>query len=317
MRSAAKIIGAVVLAAVLTATSIFAADQKVARTLQDVSVTIRAPGGFGESQGSGVIFTRTNKTGEVINFVLTAAHVVANLRHETEVVSADGAKRTAITFDDAQVVKVLVENGRLVGRAEFDAHVLKYSDADFGDDIAILEVRKHNFTSASVHFASKDTIEIGTPLLHVGSLLGQFGANSMTAGIQSQVGRVLVNKEFDQSTCAAFPGSSGGGIYNETGQYVGMLTRGAGETFNFYVPIRRLAKWADKNNIKWLLDEAAPIPTDEERDNLPVEDRVFKGGDNKAAAPGKSYINTPTGKVEVHDWLVRATSPAAASDRSQ
>ena len=58
---------------------------------------------------------------------------------------------------------------------------------------------------------SDDIPKLGTDLLHVGSLLGQMGANSMTDGIYSQHGRLIgINKfVFDQTTVNAFPGSSG------------------------------------------------------------------------------------------------------------
>ena len=61
----------------------------------------------------------------------------------------------------------------------------------------------------------------------------------------SQVGRVLDlgsggGTVFDQTTVTAFPGSSGGGVFLTDGKYVGMLVRGAGETFNLIVPVRRM-----------------------------------------------------------------------------
>jgi hypothetical protein len=76
---------------------------------------------------------------------------------------------------------------------------------------------------------------------------------------------------FDQTTVNAFPGSSGGGVFvagdsEETkqyrGQYCGMIVRGAGETFNLIVPIRRMRAWSKAAGCNWAL-EANPksIPT--------------------------------------------------------
>jgi len=121
-------------------------------------------------------------------------------------------------------------------------------------------------------------------------LLGQVGSNSMTRGIMSKVGRVLDigNGEgtvFDQTTVTAFPGSSGGGVYlsdkneDNSGKYVGMLVRGAGEGFNFVVPVRRMRDWAKEVNAEWALDPDAETPTLAELSKQPIEDAGF--GDEK------------------------------------
>ena len=183
-----------------------------AQHLQNISVTIRAEAGFAASEGSGVIFTRKDKDGNFVNLVWTAAHVVDHLRTERKVVR-DGRETTIIEFKDPMIVKEIRQNGRIVGRLQMDAEVLKYSESEDGHDLALLRVRKLNFITDSVAFyLDKKLPELGTDLLHVGSLLGQMGANSMTDGIYSQHGRILkqLNKhEFDQTTCTAFPGSRG------------------------------------------------------------------------------------------------------------
>ena len=244
--------------------------------LQDVSVTIRSESAWSAGEGSGVIFSRKDKDGNTVNFVWTAAHVVDNLR-QTRTVIVNGTPRTVVTFKDAKVIKVIRQDGRTVGRLELDAEVIKYSDSEDGHDLALLRVRKLNFVTDSVTFyLDKDIPKLGTDLWHVGSLLGQMGANSMTDGIYSQTGRLIpsLNKHvFDQTTVAAFPGSSGGGVYLKSdARYVGMLVRGAGETFNLIVPVRRMAAWAKKNDIMWALDAKAKMPTNDELAKIPVED---------------------------------------------
>jgi len=78
---------------------------------------------------------------------------------------------------------------------------------------------------------------------------------------------------FDQTTVAAFPGSSGGGVYLKSdGRYVGMIVRGAGETFNLIVPVRRMVAWAKKNKMMWALDSKVPMPTNAQLFKIPVED---------------------------------------------
>jgi hypothetical protein len=236
--------------------------------LQDVSVTIRSS----QAEGSGVVFTRKEKD-EVVNFVWTAAHVIDDLRTTREVISPDGSKRTIVEFQDAKVVKEIRENGRTVGRLEMNAEVIKYSNADTGEDLALLKLRKKNYLNTTVTFYLKNEIpKLGTELYHVGSLLGEQGANSMTFGIYSQHGRMLGKTVFDQTTVTAFPGSSGGGVFLRDGQYIGMLVRGAGETFNLIVPVRRMQSWAKKVNIEWALDPNIPLPSQEDLDKIPVED---------------------------------------------
>ena len=93
------------------------ANPKTAEHLQTVSVTIRAEGDFSAGEGSGVIFTRKDSKGNVVNFVWTAGHVIDNLRKERTVL-IDGTKKTIVEFKDPMIVKEIRQNGRTVGRSE-------------------------------------------------------------------------------------------------------------------------------------------------------------------------------------------------------
>ena len=272
--------------------------QSAAEHLQNVSVTIRSEGPWSTGEGSGVIFTRKDSKGNLVNFIWTAAHVIDNLRTERKVL-VRGMPKTLVEFKDPVVIKEIRQNGRTVGRLQMDAEVLKYSESEKGHDLALLRVRKLNFVTDSVAFYLDEKIPaLGTDLLHVGSLLGQMGANSMTDGIYSQHGRILksLNKHiFDQTTCTAFPGSSGGGVFlkhgvgdNTNPRYVGMLVRGAGEGFNLIVPVRRMVNYCKKNKIMWALDKNVKMPTEDELKEMPVE-------------------NTPKEKEEAKDVEKEAT----------
>ena len=259
------------------------AQENIAQHLQNISVTVKSK----YSSGSGVIITRNiqlsnkDETKETINFVLTAGHVISSLRSVRNIIE-DGKEKKIIEFGDAILVKQLIENGRKVGKLEMSCQVLKYSDATNGEDLALLMIRKRNFVNASTNFyIGKSLIPIGTQLLHVGSMFGEPGANSMTNGIMSQVGRVLDLGSsggivFDQTSVTAFGGSSGGGVFladgENQGQYIGCLVRGAGEGFNFIVPIRRLSTWAKANNILWILDANVKAPYLKEILKMPLED---------------------------------------------
>jgi hypothetical protein len=249
--------------------------QSTAEHLQNVSVTIRSEGAWSAGEGSGVIFSRKDANGNLVNFVWTAAHVIDNLRSERKVL-VNGSPKTLVEFKDPLIIKEIRQNGRTVGRLQMDAEVLKYSESEDGHDLALLRVRKYNFVTGSVTFyLDKKIPPLGTDLLHVGSLLGQMGANSMTDGIYSQHGRILkqLNKRiFDQTTCTAFPGSSGGGVYlKNDARYVGMLVRGAGEGFNLIVPVRRMVEYCEKHDIMWALDAGVAMPSEEDLMKMPVE----------------------------------------------
>ena len=278
------------LSLVLVAVS-FGAEKKqsVAGHLQNVSVTIKSEGSFSRAEGSGVIFTRKDAKGNLVNFVWTAGHVIDNLRKERKIL-VNGTQKTLVEFKDPVIVKEIRQNGRTVGRLQMDAEVLKYSDSEDGHDLALLRVRKLNFVTDSVVFyLDKDIPPLGTDLLHVGSLLGQMGANSMTDGIYSQHGRILkrINKHiFDQTTCTAFPGSSGGGVFlkhDSNTRYVGMLVRGAGEGFNLIVPVRRMVKYCEKHKITWALDAGVDMPSEDELRKIPVENTPKEKEESKDA----------------------------------
>lgn len=267
----------------------------VPKHLQDISVTIVAKNASGGGEGSGEVVTRKFPNGETVNFVWTAAHVVDNLRKTRNVIDgASGSPKTVVEFDDALVVKSLVEDGRSVGKIEFFAEVVRYSAEE---DLALLRLRKKNFLEATVEFnLEQPIIPIGTKLLHVGSLLGQLGSNSMTTGIMSQNGRLINKKIYDQTTVAAFPGSSGGGVYGEDGRMVGMVVRGAGETFNLIVPVRRMREWAKSAKIEWAIDPKVAMPTEEDLRKMPIEDNgVSFSYSRKADAAGGPPGGPPAG----------------------
>lgn len=243
--------------------SVIGFGQSIPQQLDDVGVTIRA----GQAEGSGVIVTRQSE-GQTLNFVLTAGHVVDGLR-TTRLVG----NKTVVEFRDAQVVKQLVENGRNVGEMSLNAEVIKYSDIDHGDDIAVLLLRKRNFINTGIKFYLDDQIpSTGTELYHCGSMLGTTGSNSLTSGIISNVGRLIDDKEYDQYDGGAKAGSSGGILaLKSDGRYVGMLTRGASDVFTLFTPIRRIRHWAEDEKMMWLLDETIAVPSLKEIEDIKVE----------------------------------------------
>ena len=282
--------------------SIYAYGDDFSKALQDVSVTIKSEG----HEGSGTIFTREmkNKDGAVekVNFVWTAGHVISDLRTVREIIDSTGNTRKISEFKDASIVKEIAKDGRRVGELKMDVKVVKYSDAENGEDLALLRIIESDFIKANTTFyLDKNIPDIGIQLYHCGSLQGQMGANSMTTGIMSQIGRIYEGRVYDQTTVTAFPGSSGGGVFvkNAKGlpEYVGMVTRGSGETFNLIVPIRRMMIFAKTNNIEWSLDDKAKMPTMEELEKIPAEGMLKPDATKNLAAKG-DIMPTPTPPVK-------------------
>ena len=255
-------------------------DQAILDNLQSVSVTISVDG---RGRGSGTMFTREVSDGVFKSYVWTAAHVVDDLRTERMVIDRKtGTKRIIVGFKDCQIYQETLQDGRKVAQRYLECRVVCYSNCDTGEDIALLEVRLSNYTTKTTTFYLGDKIPgIGTELIHVGSLLGDIGSNSLTTGVTSQVGRLLsINGNYaeaiyDQTSTVAFPGSSGGGCFNqETGQYIGMLTAGIRDAqgFHWYVPVRRMRDWAKEMNLEWAMDATASMPNAADLKAIPIDD---------------------------------------------
>jgi S1-C subfamily serine protease len=192
--------------------------------------------------GSGVIVTR--KVGQVNRtFVWTAGHVAREVKKE------DG------TF---QYVLIDIEKGE-----RYRANVIAYSECE---DLALLEIDEDNVILASTIFYRSDVpLELGTDLIHVGSVLGI--RNSVSTGVLSRNDHIESDgpEIYDQTSVMGYPGSSGGGVFLRNGQCIGLLVRGLGPGINFIVPIRRMREWARKENIEWALDPTLPIPVQVKR----------------------------------------------------
>ena len=254
--------------------------EKVSQYLQNISVTVHA----GPYAGSGVMFQTNDKQ----IWIWTAAHVVRPLRRTHQILDDKGTERSKVSFDDAKILRFNKnkEEGRIVSSYSSDAEIIRYSDADFGQDLALLRLRDKDFKPESTtrFYLDNSIPDIGEDLYHCGSLLGSIGSNSMTGGIMSQHGRVFDGKIYDQVTTTSFPGSSGGIVcLKSDGRYIGMLVMGAGEGFGLIVPVRRMKDWAKKVGVEFAMDSTIKTPNDEELTKKPIEDAAFGGGN-----PGKT-----------------------------
>ena len=214
--------------------------------------------------GSGTVVIREGRV-----YVLTAHHVIDSLRNPAPprspfyeiLAGVSGVPEPEVTYRDCYVSQYLSIDGESVGEGpRYFASVLTTSEKE---DLALLLVKADpaDFPYSADFHHSEVAPPVGLELYHVGSLLGVMGGNSLTDGIISQVGRVLPGLGyFDQTTATAYPGSSGGGVYvKATGRYVGMLVRGAGESFNLIVPVRRMNEWAERAGVAWALNPTLEV----------------------------------------------------------
>jgi hypothetical protein len=241
MRRCALLLCAVVTLAVATPPA--SLRQQIQERLLGTSVQVVAElsseMGTYSVRGSGTVFKRNSRT-----FVLTAAHVIEELKQVIEDDEDEKGKR--VFWRDAWVVLERVKDGRKTGELRLLAKVVfaTKSEEDGGDDVAVLEVYEGDlFPYSAVPLPKGRSVWVGQECWHVGSLYGEF-VNSVSRGIIAAVGRLLHGKTFYQTSTTAAPGSSGGGVFvvDDDGQlyWVGMLTRGAGQTVNFVVPIERV-----------------------------------------------------------------------------
>jgi S1-C subfamily serine protease len=270
-----KLILAVVVCLALIVRAIAAAEapEQIGPYLQRITVTIKK----GSDRGSGTVVTRPVE-GKSVNWILTAAHVVRDLREVKDVIAPDGTERKEVRYRDSEVLQELNQDGRTVGEIKLDAKVI---NVDSRRDIALLRVRKSDFLAVSARFYLDDSPpSVGTPVLHCGSPGGQaIGAASVTSGVISRTG-VRIEEYggtegiYDQVDCAALGGSSGGMVcLRADGRYVGMVTLGlrGGDSFHWMVPVRTIRDWAEELGAEWLLDGEAKPPTEEDVAKIPLE----------------------------------------------
>lgn len=271
---------------------------KIPAHLQKNCVTVRSD----NSSGSGAVIVR-KVDGVNIAFVWTAYHVIDGLR-EVKTVLNNGTEKKVVSYRDAQIVQQLISNGATDGEVKLYCKILATSQRN---DVALLQVRRSGLYDDGVEFVLDLSVtEVGTELYHCGSPSGQeLGHNSITPGIIAANGRMFEGLPYDQVTCSALPGSSGGIVARkDNGKYIGMLTLGirGSDTFNYIVPVRRIVEWSITNRLAWAVDKAAPAPTNEQLARVKVEDTM-----NNVDAAICGDAPAPTGTY----FLIKRLRPAA------
>lgn len=185
----------------------------VRKHVRAVSVSIEGHAKFQTSGkptqvGSGTLFEKDGET-----FCITCAHVTAELDHSM-----------------IRVVQYCPDNPE-----RFVSVFARLVSQDKGRDVTVLHVGSGVFPKAAK--ISRRKPKLDDAVLHVGSMAGLH--HSLARGYV--VGLHRGSPEHIQADITAFFGSSGGGVFNECGEYVGMVTsiiRGARITF--FLPVDQM-----------------------------------------------------------------------------
>ena len=177
---------------------------------------------YGQSQvesgaGSGVIISSDG-------YILTCAHVV------------DGASSITVTIDDKDYTATLVGE-------------------DTTSDVAVIKIDATGLTPATV--GDSDSLKVGQSVMAVGNPLGELGG-TVTGGMISALNRSVTiqgtsstnTMSLIQMDASVSPGNSGGGLFNMSGELVGIVNAKSSssdaEGLGFAIPINDAIKVAQE-----------------------------------------------------------------------
>ena len=145
-------------------------------------------------------------------------------------------------IDGATLITVILRNGD-----EYDATLV---GKDAQADLAVVKIDAKGLQPAT--FGDSDKLVVAQSVIAIGNPLGELGG-SVTNGIISALARsvVIENQEMTllQTTAAVNPGNSGGGLFNMSGECIGIVnakSSGSGiEGIGFAIPANTAVKVAE------------------------------------------------------------------------
>lgn len=175
------------------------------------------------------------------------------------IVTSDGTIVTNYhVIDGASYAKVTLENGN-----KYDVdRVLAYSEEH---DLAVLKL-KNASNLPVVKLGDSDKLAPGDEIVAIGSPGGIKFQNTVTDGIVSGFrtsGRIAKGVQDIQISASIYHGSSGGALFNDYGQVVGITYAGSNEVpnVNFAIPINELKPLLGKDIDVTLLSLANTPPS--------------------------------------------------------
>lgn len=132
-------------------------------------------------------------------------------------------------------------------------------DVDARRDIVLLKIKAFNLPT--VRLGDSDGVEIGEPVVVIGSPRGL--AQSVTTGIVSAIRDSGDGYRLFQTDAAASPGSSGGGMFDDAGELIGIVSLKVdeAENINFALP---------SNYVRGLIDTEATMTLAELAERYPA-----------------------------------------------
>ncbi|MBQ7035772.1 MAG: trypsin-like peptidase domain-containing protein [Clostridia bacterium] len=215
------------------------------------------------AEGAAVIYKTTklkDEKGDTVKEVLTVPQVAELVKNSVveitteqivtgsfmqQYVSEGAGSGVIITADGYMVTNHHVIEGatninvRLADGTEYKAKLI---GSDQKSDLAVIKVEAKDLTPAA--FGSSEELQVGETVVAVGNPLGELGG-TVTQGIISALDReITIDKttmRLLQTDTAINPGNSGGGMFNTSGQLVGVVNaKSAGEEIEglgFAIPI--------------------------------------------------------------------------------
>jgi S1-C subfamily serine protease len=140
-------------------------------------------------------------------------------------------------------------------------------DVDDTKDIVIIKIK--GFKLPVVSLGDSDKVETGDAIVAISSPEGL--TNSLSTGVVSGVRRLDTHRVF-QITAPISRGSSGGALFNSSGEIVGIVTSllKSGQNINFAVPINYV-RGMISDQITTSLARLQPPPTRKEVENKPSD----------------------------------------------
>lgn len=141
---------------------------------------------------------------------------------------SSGAGSGVITSEDGYIVT----NNHVIDGASKITVRLKNGDVfpaelvgkDSRTDIAVIKVESENLNPAG--FGDSESLSVGETVVAIGNPLGELGG-TVTEGIISALDRDIVidgeSMNLLQTSAAVNPGNSGGGLFNEKGELIGVV----------------------------------------------------------------------------------------------
>ena len=196
--------------------------------------------------------------------ILSAEHCVKSLTKivEEEVLKEDGTvekikRYYRVPLEVAQIVRD--NNGNITGQVSYRAKILR---TKVDRDLALIEIQGDIQNTQAAKVATEVTR--GEPVYIIGNPLGL--NNNLTKGIVSYVKRELLglggydnSRVFTQIDGGVWFGNSGGGVFNEYGELLGVAAL-------LYTPAPHIAFAVDLDDIHSFLEDPKPTTTSEYSD---------------------------------------------------